>query len=108
MREHKGWLYLGGIFNNRLGQIRLAGADPSWTTAASYWGAQLMVWLQRRVNAFRGSGECAATVPPMDGALQPETGSNRLPSLARRHAPTISRAEPLACVSSGNECCGSP
>lgn len=30
-----------------------------------------MAWLQRGVDAFRGRGEAAATVPPMDGALHP-------------------------------------
>ena len=39
MREHKGYLYLGGIFNNRIGRYRLDGADPTWTSNASYWGA---------------------------------------------------------------------
>jgi ribose transport system permease protein len=40
MREHKGWLYLGGIFNNRIGRIRLPDADQTWTAQASYWGAK--------------------------------------------------------------------
>ena len=31
MREHKGYLYLGGLENNRIGRIRLEGADPTWT-----------------------------------------------------------------------------
>ena len=39
MREHRGYLYLGGVTNNRIGRIRLAGADPEWTGPASYWGA---------------------------------------------------------------------
>ncbi len=38
MREHKGWLYVGGILNNRVGRFRLVGADPDWTGAWSYWG----------------------------------------------------------------------
>jgi ribose transport system permease protein len=38
MREHKGYLYLGGISNNRIGRIRLRGADTSWTGKLSYWG----------------------------------------------------------------------
>lgn len=38
MREHKGWLYLGGITNNRIGRIRLSGRDESWSGFASYWG----------------------------------------------------------------------
>lgn len=38
MREHKGYLYLGGLENNRIGRIRLDGADPTWSGFASYWG----------------------------------------------------------------------
>ena len=28
MREHRGYLYLGGIANNRIGRYKLDGADP--------------------------------------------------------------------------------
>ncbi|MDB5554407.1 MAG: transporter permease [Rhizobium sp.] len=38
IREHKGYLYLGGIYNNRVGRIALAGADPNWTSFKEYWG----------------------------------------------------------------------
>jgi len=38
MREHKGWLYLGGITNNRIGRVRLPGRDETWTGWSSYWG----------------------------------------------------------------------
>lgn len=38
MREHKGWLYFGGITNNRIGRIHLPGRDESWTGFTSYWG----------------------------------------------------------------------
>ncbi len=38
MREHKGFLYVGGILNNRVGRYRLADADPTWTGPRSYWG----------------------------------------------------------------------
>lgn len=38
MREHKGALYLGGVTNNKIGRVSLAGADPTWTGAKSYWG----------------------------------------------------------------------
>jgi len=38
MREHKGYLYLAGLENNRIGRIRLQGADPTWTGYAAYWG----------------------------------------------------------------------
>ncbi len=40
MREHKGWLYLGGITNNRIGRVRLPGREESWTGWSSYWGAK--------------------------------------------------------------------
>ncbi len=38
MREHKGWLYLGGITNNRIGRVRLPNADPNWSAWSDYWG----------------------------------------------------------------------
>jgi len=41
IREHKGWLYLGGVSNNRIGRYRIPGADPTWTAAASYRGDAL-------------------------------------------------------------------
>lgn len=36
--EHKGYLYLGGVSNNRIGRIRLPKADPDWTARKDYWG----------------------------------------------------------------------
>jgi len=36
--EHKGYLYLGGVSNNRIGRIRLPDADPDWTARKDYWG----------------------------------------------------------------------
>jgi ribose transport system permease protein len=38
MREHKGWLYLGGITNNRIGRVRLPDADQNWSGWNDYWG----------------------------------------------------------------------
>lgn len=38
MREHKGYLYIGGISNNRIGRLKLEGMDPTWTGPRSYWG----------------------------------------------------------------------
>ncbi|MCB8882551.1 SMP-30/gluconolactonase/LRE family protein [Acidisoma cellulosilytica] len=38
MREHKGYLYLGGISNNRIGRYKIPGADPNWCAVDSYWG----------------------------------------------------------------------
>jgi ribose transport system permease protein len=37
MREHRGYLYLSGVTNNRIGRIRLLDADPEWTGQRSYW-----------------------------------------------------------------------
>lgn len=36
MREHRGKLYLCGIFNNRMGVYDLPQADPSWTSIDDY------------------------------------------------------------------------
>lgn len=38
MREHRGALYLGGVTNDKIGRLRLPGADPDWSGPASYWG----------------------------------------------------------------------
>ena len=38
MREHKGYLYVGGILNNRIGRYKIPAADPQWTGPTSYWG----------------------------------------------------------------------
>jgi ribose transport system permease protein len=37
MREHRGYLYIGGMANNRIGRYQIPGADPTWTGLASYW-----------------------------------------------------------------------
>ena len=38
MREHKGYLYLGGVSNNRIGRYKIPGADPNWCAPDAYWG----------------------------------------------------------------------
>jgi ribose transport system permease protein len=38
MREHKGYLYLGGVSNNRIGRYKIPGADPNWVAQEDYWG----------------------------------------------------------------------
>jgi ribose transport system permease protein len=40
MREHKGYLYLGGLENNRIGRIKLDGIDETWTGYEAYWGSK--------------------------------------------------------------------
>jgi ribose transport system permease protein len=37
MREHRGYLYLGGIMNNRIGQYRIPGADPTFVQYERRW-----------------------------------------------------------------------
>ena len=37
MREHRGYLYLGGISNNRIGRYKLAGADPNFSQYEKRW-----------------------------------------------------------------------
>jgi ribose transport system permease protein len=39
MREHKGYLYLGGISNNRIGRYKLPNADPDFSQYGKRWGA---------------------------------------------------------------------
>ena len=40
-------------------------------------------WVKDRIDSFRGRGVFAATVPPMDGALRPNTLLEQAPVLAR-------------------------
>ena len=40
MREHKGWLYLGGISNNRVGRYKVPDGDPAWVGMDTYWGSK--------------------------------------------------------------------
>jgi ribose transport system permease protein len=37
MREERGYLYIGGLSNNRIGRVKLPNADPNWTGWDSYW-----------------------------------------------------------------------
>ena len=36
MREHKGYLYIGGISNNRIGRLKLDGADETFVSSGVY------------------------------------------------------------------------
>ncbi|MGY8685161.1 SMP-30/gluconolactonase/LRE family protein [Bradyrhizobium sp. UFLA05-153] len=40
MREHRGYLYLGGIANNRIGRFKLENADPDFVQHDKRWGKQ--------------------------------------------------------------------
>lgn len=41
MREHKGYLYIGGLENNRIGRLKLPDADQNWTSWDSYYAKDL-------------------------------------------------------------------
>jgi ribose transport system permease protein len=36
MREHRGYLYIGGISNNRIGRLKLDGVDPEFVSSGRY------------------------------------------------------------------------
>ncbi len=38
MREERGYLYIGGLSNDRIGRVKLPNADPNWNGATAYWG----------------------------------------------------------------------
>ena len=38
MREERGWLYIGGLSNDRIGRVKLPKANPNWNGPESYWG----------------------------------------------------------------------
>ena len=40
VREHKGYLYIAGLENNRIGRIPLPDADPLWQGFDSYWSGE--------------------------------------------------------------------
>ena len=71
MREHRGFLYLGGVTNNRIGRIRLAGADPGLDGPVVLLGELPMNPLRKAVDSWFGRGEASITIPPMDGAFRP-------------------------------------
>ena len=38
IREHKGYLYLAGVYNNRIGRYKIPGADLEFNDRHLYWG----------------------------------------------------------------------
>jgi ribose transport system permease protein len=43
LREHKGYLYIGCLENNRIGRLHLPDANPCWTSWDSYYGKGMPV-----------------------------------------------------------------
>ena len=78
MREHKGYLFIGGILNNRVGRYRIEGADPNWIGLRGLLGEAAMI-LDPILDIFRGK---AITIPPLDGAFRPNTRLDDAPVLA--------------------------
>lgn len=38
MREERGYLYIGGLSNDRIGRVKLTDVDDNWSSQDSYWG----------------------------------------------------------------------
>ncbi len=38
MREERGYLYIGGLSNDRIGRVKLPSANPDWNGPTAYWG----------------------------------------------------------------------
>ena len=38
MREERGYLYIGGLSNDRIGRVKLPNANPDWNGPTAYWG----------------------------------------------------------------------
>jgi ribose transport system permease protein len=54
MREERGYLYIGGLSNDRIGRVRLPDADPNWSGPVDYWGAR-----QKVLFGQSGKGDCS-------------------------------------------------
>jgi hypothetical protein len=81
MREHRGYLYLGGLENNRIGRIKLdpAHCDPTWTGLRGLLGQQAASVIDElshvpaprpRTDIFKDRDPHA--IPSMDGAFRSE------------------------------------
>ena len=88
MREHRGYLYLGGIANNRIGRYKLAGADPDFVQYERRWGKTRMIaGLKAFADRFLGRGDATITVPSFDGALKPNQILEEAETVAQLDAP---------------------
>lgn len=64
----------------------------------------MMAWLRRQIDGFRGSGASAATVPPMDGALRPNTALESARIVARlAGVDCLAASDGMVWASSGHE-----
>ena len=84
MREHKGYLYIGGVSNNRIGRIKVSGADGELRGAQAVVGSALVIgpskiadFIADRVRDFFNPGEAELNVPPLEGPLKPKRRARR-------------------------------
>ena len=92
MREHKGYLYLGGIMNNRIGRYKLAAPiRTSSSTSSAGEGRRMIAALRQSATRLLGRGEASITMPMFDGALKPnhDAGRRRGRRRARRRRTII-------------------
>ncbi len=92
MREHKGFLYVGGILNNRVGRYRLPAADPELDRPALLLGpAGMRFDCAPRPSARRGGDD------PADGRrAPPQHRARRGAGRARDRGAGQSRPRPRA------------
>jgi hypothetical protein len=72
MREHRGYLYLGGLATTASDDTSSTGADPNFVQYDQALGPGVVIaGLRRFVDNMLGRGEAAIAVPSFDGALKP-------------------------------------
>ena len=88
MREHRGYLYLGGIANNRIGRYKLDGADPEFRAVRPALGEEpVIAALKTFTDRLLGRGDATITVPSFDGALKPNQILEKAEIVAQFDAP---------------------
>ena len=80
MREHKGYLYLGGLENNRIGRIKLDPAHairpgratkPIGATSGECDAMSFLTYLRRDLEQILFKDRDPHAIPSMDGAFSP-------------------------------------
>ena len=87
MREHRGYLYLGGVTNNRIGRIRLRRRRSGMDWPGILLGSAPMNPFQKAADRWLGRGDASITMPPMDGAFRPNDLLELAPPIIETSAP---------------------
>ena len=93
MREHRGYLYLGGILNNRIGRYQAGPCRSEFRAVRRALGEAVVMAASRHLaDRFLGRGEATITVPPVrrPAEAEPAAGSGATVP-AHSSAPRISR-----------------